>query len=299
MLKVNRRNGFSDRNGIDPINTNIQLDDFDVRTRNRLINLVNSLYNNVFSGDGFPSERKEGFLRFLFDNVYAIQIKFNPFNIEKETFSLINETILNDKVDAVLTLIEAIAQYMDDYLTHSLGQRYVNEIGCTKIYKFFNDLFECEYVGYRFIGDTISPISNELEVEEIRTALKNPFEAVREHVSKANYFLSNRKNPDYENSIKESISAVEAVCQELMETKKTTLGKMLKHIEDCGVNIHFAMKEAFGKLYGYTSDANGIRHAGDIGGPSSTFEEAKFMLVSCSAFINYLIGVSEKIKKYD
>ena len=59
------------------------------------------------------------------------------------------------------------------------------------------------------------------------------------------------------------------------------------------------MKEAFGKLYGYTSDANGIRHAGDIGGPSSTFEEAKFMLVSCSAFINYLIGVSEKIKKYD
>lgn len=231
--------------------------------------------------------------------MYAIQIKFNPFNIEKETLSLINETILNDKVDAVLTLIEAIAQYMDDYLTHSLGQRYVNEIECTKIYNFFNDLFECEYVGYRFIGDTISPISNELEVEGIRTALKNPFEAVREHVSKANYFLSNRKNPDYENSIKESISAVEAVCQELMETKKTTLGKMLKHIEDCGVNIHLAMKEAFGKLYGYTSDANGIRHAGDIGGPSSTFEEAKFMLVSCSAFINYLIGVSEKIKKYD
>lgn len=51
------------------------------------------------------------------------------------------------------------------------------------------------------------------------------------------------------------------------------------------------MKSAFEKLYGYTSDANGIRHAGNIGGNSSTFEEAKFMLVSCSAFINYLIGV--------
>lgn len=45
-------------------------------------------------------------------------------------------------------------------------------------------------------------------------------------------------------------------------------------------------------LYGYISDANGIRHAGNIGGPSSTFEEAKFMLVSCSAFVNYLIAVS-------
>ena len=52
--------------------------------------------------------------------------------------------------------------------------------------------------------------------------------------------------------------------------------------------------KAFNMLYGYTSDANGIRHAGNIGGPSSTFEEAKFMLVSCSAFVNYLIAVSAK-----
>ena len=44
-------------------------------------------------------------------------------------------------------------------------------------------------------------------------------------------------------------------------------------------------------LYGFTNDANGIRHAGDIGGPSSTFEEAKYMLVSCSAFVNYLIAI--------
>ena len=66
---------------------------------------------------------------------------------------------------------------------------------------------------------------------------------------------------------------------------------MLKKIEENGVMIHSGLKSAFIILYGYTSDANGIRHAGDIGGASSTFEEAKFMLVSCSAFINYLIGI--------
>ena len=54
------------------------------------------------------------------------------------------------------------------------------------------------------------------------------------------------------------------------------------------------MKAAFEKLYGYTSDASGVRHAGKLGGPDSTFEEAKFMLVSCSAFVNYLIGVWAK-----
>ena len=61
-------------------------------------------------------------------------------------------------------------------------------------------------------------------------------------------------------------------------------------MEENGVEIHKGLKSAFNILYGYTSDAKGIRHAGDIGGPSATFEEAKFMLVACCAFVNYLIS---------
>ena len=108
--------------------------------------------------------------------------------------------------------------------------------------------------------------------------------------------LGDRTSPDYENSIKESISAVEALCEILtgITGKEASLGKLLKKLEDNGVVIHAGLKAAFNMLYGYTSDANGIRHAGNIGGPSSTFEEAKFMLVSCSAFVNYLIAVSAK-----
>ena len=44
------------------------------------------------------------------------------------------------------------------------------------------------------------------------------------------------------------------------------------------------------KLYGYASDKGGIRHAEGLFESDVTFEEAKFMLVSCSAFINYLIA---------
>ena len=61
-----------------------------------------------------------------------------------------------------------------------------------------------------------------------------------------------------------------------------------------GVIIHPSLKEAFNKLYGYTSNAKGIRHAGNLGGKDSTFEEAKFMLVSSCAFINYLKCVVAK-----
>jgi len=48
-----------------------------------------------------------------------------------------------------------------------------------------------------------------------------------------------------------------------------------------------ALKQAFEKLYGYSSDADGIRHA-LMGDSNVDFEEAKYMLVTCCAFVNYL-----------
>ena len=106
--------------------------------------------------------------------------------------------------------------------------------------------------------------------------------------------MADRENPDYENSIKESISAVEAICEiiTLLHGKEATLGNMLKHLEDKGVYIHPALKSAFNILYGYTSEASGIRHAKNLGGEDSTFAEAKYMLVACSAFVNYLIALN-------
>ena len=99
------------------------------------------------------------------------------------------------------------------------------------------------------------------------------------------------KNRDYDNSIKESISAVESKCQILTNSDKATLGKSLKSL---AANIHPALKDAFEKLYGYTSDANGIRHANGLGEGNSTFAEAKYMLISCTAFINYLRDENKK-----
>lgn len=40
MLQVNVRGGFSDRNKIKPMNTEIQLKKFDARTRNQIANVI-------------------------------------------------------------------------------------------------------------------------------------------------------------------------------------------------------------------------------------------------------------------
>jgi hypothetical protein len=54
------------------------------------------------------------------------------------------------------------------------------------------------------------------------------------------------------------------------------------------------------KLYGYTSDAGGIRHSLVDGSDPVTVDDARLMIVVCSAFANYLVartsmGGSERI----
>ena len=104
--------------------------------------------------------------------------------------------------------------------------------------------------------------------------------------------LANRKSPDYRNSIKESISAVEAVCRLITIDQNATLGQAIGKVKK-KVQLHPALERAFDKLYGYTSSADGIRHA-LLEETDLDFEDAKFMLVSCSAFVNYLVSKSSK-----
>ena len=108
-------------------------------------------------------------------------------------------------------------------------------------------------------------------------------------------FLSDKTEPDFRNSIKESISAVEAICKKIVNDQNTTLGIALKRIQKYGaIKMHEDMKEAFQKLYGYTNDSGGIRHSLVDDDRESDFDDAKMMLVSCSAFVNYLVSKSIK-----
>jgi hypothetical protein len=164
------------------------------------------------------------------------------------------------------------------------------------IRKVKNHILERELSAYRFVGKKLVKIISECEISEIEEALNIsvPLKGVNIHLQRALDLLADRKNPDYRNSIKESISAIEAICRIITGDENATLGKALQKIEEKSqIKLHPALKEAFNKLYGYTSDADGIRHS-LIDEINISFEDAKFMLVSCSAFINYLIAKASK-----
>ena len=162
----------------------------------------------------------------------------------------------------------------------------------------FNKVLEEVKSGYRFITWQAVPITNPAELELLTQAITSEFDSVNTHFKKAISFYSDREKPDYENTIKEAISAVESMCCIITKTTgaTATLGATLKKLKDCGIAIHPAMETAFSKLYGYTSDSDGIRHGG-IDFTNAPEEDAKYMLLSCSAFVNYLIVKFGKMDK--
>lgn len=152
-----------------------------------------------------------------------------------------------------------------------------------KTKKWINDTLENLNSAYRFVGNNISEITDKNEIECIDDAITSSEKAARTHLSVALRMLSDRENPDYRNSVKESISAVEATCRLVTGNPSATLGEALKKVQ----NLHPAMSRAFAQLYGYTNDSSGIRHS-LTDEATISYSDAKFMLVTCSAFVSYL-----------
>jgi len=154
-----------------------------------------------------------------------------------------------------------------------------------------NRVLEREMSGYRFVNGVLAPITSSEELEAIQQAVNETqqrgLSGVRQHLASAVSLLSKKPEPDYRNSIKESISAVESLSKQITGESEGSLGRALSKLDET-VHFHGAFKAGLLSLYGYTSDENGIRHA-ILEEPTVGFDEAKFMVVACSAFVNFII----------
>lgn len=270
---------FSQRYGYKPIKNIVQIETIDDELRISLWNALDSFYWSKVEPQYILDCEANRHVLWLLQHIWSEYFKLPLDTIGSSwapAYKYLRNYYFSCYWNEVYDFIEFVANH---YYNDSVNDSFREE--CSRVLK-------REVSGYRFIGDTITQITAEEEVIEIAEALqgKRALETVVTHLKSALNLFSDRQSPDYRNSIKESISAVEAMSNLIVGKDKATLGEALKKITD-KVALHPALLKSFNNLYGYTSDADGIRHA-LLKESKLDSEDAKFMLVACSAFINYL-----------
>jgi hypothetical protein len=180
-------------------------------------------------------------------------------------------------------LIEFAARQLAATLDGSEGQ---------VTYVHLNSRLEAQGCPYRFVAEQLAPITNPIELAEVARASDSAIPAVSTHIRTALSLLPPNPNPGARNSIKESISAVEAALRSFSGDAGASLAGGLKVFEQRYGPLHPALRKGLSSLYGYTSDERGIRHALSDETGNVTIDDAQFMLVVCSAFANYLVSLS-------
>lgn len=275
---------FSQRIGKKPIKTVLQVESIDDDLKNRLWSIIlEELFDKISDSSASYGETRKGLVckviwkEFFNKPIDTIPSYSNSSNVYTAGFiEHLRKWFFNSYWYEIYDMIEFLSIFEGD----AVRSNYT---------KTCNLALEKEVAGYRLINEKIVQITSEEEILAIEEAALNTdkWKSVSIHLATSLNDLADRKNPNYRNSIKESISAVESFCKIITKDDKATLGKALTEIEKSH-NLHGALKTAFSAIYGYTSDSSGIRHALLETDVTVEFEDAKFMLVSCSAFINYL-----------
>jgi hypothetical protein len=273
---------FSQRMGLKPVRDTLQVEALDQPLRNALWDCLHlsiwEKFENVVDYSTVEHSNLKNFVYVLWHRYFNLPIDSAPSRM-REVVNYVRDYFFKCSWSECYDLIEFAANF-------------ANRDMSADIVKLSNLVLERHMSGYRFIEKQITPITSEQEILSIESALSDAAinSGARAHLRSALDKLSDRQSPDHRNSIKESISAVESVCQQITGDASATLGQALKPLEDHGL-IHPALKSALSKLYGYTSDSDGIRHA-MLDEPNVSFADSKFMLVACTAFTNYLIHKS-------
>lgn len=277
---------FSDRIGATAAPTTIQVDSMSHELRNSLWNLLHNLYQD--NRHDYWQKIVPPIAQFF----RKVPIDELP-HYDHDKRKWLKEYFFGLQWYDVYNLLEFVARNHAKVMASQYGT--THPVESRRIMEMANAILERELSAYRFVQGLLTPLSNQAEIEAIESAVSLSQQAAlggaAQHIRSSIQLLGSKPNPDYRNAIKEAISAVESVAKQIMRAESATLDSALKQLS-AKSNIHGALTSGFLKLYGYTSDEKGIRHA-MLDEPNIGFAEAKYMVVSCSAFVYYLIQKAE------
>lgn len=269
---------FSQRTGLSPIPPQLKIGEVSGDFR-RLIDhaLDNEILRNRVVGSRYYRINNTWLDVARDFNVRVLRIRSSETSDESSKFKNITELItFESKIGPLFDMIEFFYRHAK----------------CSRQLKLdLANAFVEAKAAYRIVDGQIVAIGTEEQATAFVAALENSSAAgaagARQHLIAAGVAL---RNGLWADSIRESIHAVESVAKTI-EPSATTLGPALKALEKRGY-IHPSLKAGFEKLYGYTNDESGIRHAILEAEVKVDETDALFMLGACASFVSYLIARS-------
>lgn len=273
---------FSQRYGYEPLPEPIRLEHISEDLRREIWNTIRELllrkeqYND-FSGSYFNEQDSRFIERVIgkFQRRPEDEISTNY----EGTLAYFRNVVFRENFKKILDLVEIIANDRD------ATKQFTEQI---------KNLFE-RYAAY-VLDTSRSPFQffprsskeqGEATQKAIETIRESGMTGAATHFRQAAEHIKARQ---YGDSIADSIHAVESVARIVSPQSSKTLTPALDSLEHAGLLKHSALKQGFEKLYGYTSDEQGIRHALlDKDSPDVGLDEAVFMFGACASFAAYLV----------
>jgi hypothetical protein len=268
---------FSQRMGLAPVPPQLKIGEVSDELRRLLFYRINSeiereerfSYESFYFRNEWKKVAED--LHVVFFGNRASTFKNDPHSLKKrlEQFSDHSE------IGRLFDLVEFLARHpvCSKELKNDLAEAFVNA-----------------RAAYRIVDSQIVAIGTEQQGAAFERSLVEADRigagAARHHLVAAGLEL---RRGDWAGSVRESIHAVESMAIRLAPDE-TSLGAALRKLEQKG-RIHGSLKQAFGALYGYSSDEKGVRHALVFEDKSDVNEaDALFMLGACASFVSYLIA---------
>ena len=274
------RQSFSQRYGYEPLPEPMRPEELSSDLRREIWNEVRELL--LEKRKYFSSFYFEGQAARFIERVLGRHTKQPEDTISTDydhVLSIFKNSILSVEFNHVLDLIEIMVN--DRYITEDFLERMKNSFEQHSAAYWL----DTSQQPYRFVPRA-SKEQGEATQQAIETIRESNLEGAAAHLRQATEHINAQQ---YADSITDSIHAVESAARMIDLEASKTLGPALNSLEKAGVLKHPALKAAFEKLYGYTSNEQGIRHALlEQDSPDVGLDEAIFMFGACASFAAYL-----------
>lgn len=252
-------------------------DDFPNTARNALNHLLHDLVDREYI-DGWIDIDKEArrIARekpLIYDRQVVASIKEARISTENIVQSLSWEKVF-DFCERLYSHLASDVRFWDGY-ANDWEVRTTREEVQNYLTDELQRIFLEENLSYSFIQGEVrrrGRSHTKKQISKAEPTLGDPrLDSARKHYAKALAYFEHPSKPDFENSVKEAVCAVEAAARHLFpQTKAKTLGKVINRIKGTEEGqLPKPLADTITGLYAYRNAGDGVSHGGADGGKAT------------------------------